>query len=123
VVEHPDVEAVRQVDRVLRAADVDLRVALGVGGHVVDRREVEEVVDLRQLGLDAEVRQREIADHRLDPVGLTPTFDERRELLARALADKDVDVAFTLEQALDQMASDEARGSSDEVGRQRSLPP
>ncbi len=55
VVEHADVEAVREVDRVLRAADVDLRVALLVRGHVVDRGEVEEVVDPREVELDAEL--------------------------------------------------------------------
>ena len=60
--EAPGLERVGEVDRVLGAADVELRVALLVGGDVVDRGEVEEVVDALELlarGLvDAELRLR-----------------------------------------------------------------
>ena len=123
VVEHADVEAVREVDGVLGAGDVDLRVALLVRSHVVDGGEVEEVVDAREVALHAELGLREVADDRLDPVGVTPALDELGELVARALAHEDVDVTFALEQALHEVTSDEPGGTSDEVGRQRNLPP
>jgi hypothetical protein len=48
VVEAPGLDRVREVDRVLCAADVEHGVARLVRGHVVDRGEVEEVVDLRK---------------------------------------------------------------------------
>ena len=68
------VERARQFDGVRGAADVDRRVALGGRGHVVDRREVEEVVDLAaQLGdlllLDPEQRAAQVADDGLDALG------------------------------------------------------
>ena len=65
------VERAREFDRVRGAADVDRRVALGGRGHVVDRGEVEEVVDLAaQLGdlVSAsmpEQRTAQVADDRL----------------------------------------------------------
>ena len=47
VVKATDLERVGKLDCVPRALDVRDPVGLVVGGHVVDRREVEEVVDLR----------------------------------------------------------------------------
>ena len=44
----PGAELVGEVDGVLGAVDVEPAVALLVGGHVVDRREVEEVLDARE---------------------------------------------------------------------------
>ena len=73
--------------------------------------------------MTAEPRLAEVADHRLDPVGLSPPFDQLVELLARALAYEHVDVALALEQPLDEVTPDEAGGARDEVGRQRSLLP
>ncbi len=71
VMQAAGVERPRELDRVRRAADVDGGVLLGRCGHVVDRGEVEEVLDLaaqllHALGLDAEQRFAQIADHRHD---------------------------------------------------------
>ena len=80
VVERADLERVGEVDRVLGAADVEQRVARLVRAHVVDRGEVEEVVDLalELVGVDAEPRLAEVADDRLDPVGLAPAARSAR---------------------------------------------
>ena len=123
VVERADLELVGEVDRVLGAADVEQRVAGLVRGHVVDRGEVEEVVDLRELLVDAQVLLAEVADDRLDAVTLAPLLHQLRELVLRLLADEDVDVALAVEQPLDEMAADEPGGAGDEVGRQSSLLP
>ncbi len=48
MVEHPRLECGGQVQRMLRAVDVGGALALRAGGEVVDRGEVEEVVDARQ---------------------------------------------------------------------------
>ncbi len=71
VVQVADLERVGQGDRVARARDVHLLVDLVGGGHVVDRREVEEVLDLplvgvEPAGVDAELVQAEVADDLLD---------------------------------------------------------
>ena len=73
----PGLQRVGQVDRVARALDVEALVALLVGGHVVDRGEVEEVVDLAAvLGdpgvADAEVGLGQVADHGVDAIGVGP---------------------------------------------------
>src|SRR5206468_1068121 len=99
------------------------------GGHVVHRREVEEVVDPLALELgdllvaDAELGLREIAEHGLDTaLGLgSPALDELLEPLRRALAHEHVDVAIALEQLLDEVTADEARRAGDEVGHAFSL--
>ena len=66
-------DRVREVDRVLRAADVEQRVRRLVGGDVVDRREVEEVVDALELlarrVVDAELRLREVTELGLEALG------------------------------------------------------
>ena len=119
MVEDARAELVGELDGVLGAADVEQRVLRLVGGHVVDRRQVEEVLDARQrlavlLG-DAEQRLAEVADDGLDPVRGAPALDQLVELLARALADEHVDVALALEQPLDQMAADETGRAGHEV--------
>ena len=101
VVQAAHLQRVGQVDRVARAADVQGLVALVVGGHVVDRGEVEEVVDLalqlaELLVGDPEARLGEVADHRLDAVGLTPAGDQVVQALPGALAHEHVDVAVAL---------------------------
>ncbi len=74
VMERAEVELVGQLDRVLGAADVGQRVAGLVRAHVVDRGEVEEVVDPRQRrGIDAEPVLAEVAHDRLDPVRRRPS--------------------------------------------------
>ena len=108
----------------LRAADVEQRVAGLVRAHVVDRGEVEEVVDLAlELVADAQPRLVEVADDGLDAIAGVPAFDQLVELLARALAHEHVDVALALEQSLHEVTPDEARGARDEIRRQRSLLP
>src|SRR2546427_11586356 len=61
-------QLVREVDRVLSSFHVRSTVGLLVRGHVVDGRQVEEVVDARErlrvlLG-DAQLRRRQVAYHR-----------------------------------------------------------
>jgi hypothetical protein len=121
VVEVPDLHRVGEVDRVLRAADVQQRVGRLVRGHVVDRGEVEEVVDPLGDRLDAEPGLRQVAHDGLDPIPRAPALDQRVELLARALPHEDVDVPLTLEQPLDEVAADEPRGPGDEVAHAGSL--
>ena len=77
VVEDPRLQVVGEVDRVLRAADVEQRVLRLVGGHVVDRGEVEEVVDLAAQrvahgGVDAQQRLGEVAGDGVDAAGRRP---------------------------------------------------
>jgi hypothetical protein len=121
VVEDAGVDGVGEVDGVLGPAHVEQRVARLVGGHVVDRGEVEDVLDALQrlaVGLrDAEHRLREVAHHGLDPLGGAPAGDQLVELLPGALADEDVDVSLALEQALDQVPADEAGRPRDEVAQ------
>ena len=67
----PGLDRVRELDHVPGALDVRDLLRLGVRGHVVDRREVEEVVDLAVEPAevrvrDAEARLREVSDDRDD---------------------------------------------------------
>ena len=94
---------------------------LGVGGHVVDRRQVEEVVDLalearEVLVGDAEPRLGEVADDADDALLVdAPAVAQLLEPALRALADEHVDRPLALEQQLDQVAADEAGRAGDEV--------
>ena len=91
---------VGELDHVLGALDVRLLHGLLVGRHVVDRGEVEEVVDRLVEALDAEPRLGQVAGHRHDPALLAPSrCDERVELAARALAHEHVDGAVALRAA------------------------
>jgi hypothetical protein len=115
VVEAPHAEVVGEVDDVLRAVDVDGRVVLLGRRDVVDGAQVEQVVDALEAlpGLlgEPQPRLREIPEHRLDAVGVMPAV----ELAGRLLAHEHMDVALPLEQALDEMATDEARRAGDEI--------
>ena len=118
----PGLEVVREVDERLRAADVQRLVALLGGGHVVDRRQVEDVVDLAAMLVDprlvdAELGRLEVADDRVHAALAAEAADDLAEALEGPLADQHVDVAVPLEQPLEQIASDEARRPSDEVRR------
>ena len=97
----------RQLDRVRRAADVRRGVLLGRRGHVVDRGEVEEVLDLAPqlrglLGLHAQERPAQVADHRLhtlrgrDPEQRAPALDQVIEPARRARAHEHVHLALAL---------------------------
>jgi hypothetical protein len=121
VMEDAGAERVRQLDRVPGALDVRDPVRLFVGGHVVYRREVEEVVDVAlelrdSLLANPKPGLGQVAQHRPDAWVLAPAVGE---LLDRALAHQHVDVGFALEQSLDQEASDEAGATGDEVGHLR----
>ena len=114
-------ELVRELDRVARALDVRAAVGLLVGGHVVDGREVEEVVDALELLCGPRRRRRAAAPSRspmtgtMRPVLGAPARHQLLEPRARALAHQHVDGALPLEQPLDQMPPDEAGGPGDEV--------
>ena len=125
VVEDARANLVGELDRVLRAADVEHRVLRLVGGHVVDGREVEEVVDAGErlailLG-DAEQGLGQVADHRLDAVSGAPALDQLVEPLAGALAHEHVDVPLALEQPLHEVAADESGRTRHEVAHRVSL--
>ena len=123
----PGVQRPRQFHRVRRAADVDRRVALRRRRHVVDRREVEEVLDLaaqlrHPIPLHAQQRPAQVADDRLDALGRRRPAatvqrsirSSRRARLSRARA-RTRPLAF-LQQPLHEPASDEAGRAGDEVG-------
>ena len=92
-----------------------------VGGHVVDRGEVEEVVDLAAEELDVligdpEPALREVADDADDAVVVDPPAAAKLlQPALRALADEHVDRALALEQELHEIAPDEAGCAGDEV--------
>ena len=123
VMERLGPEVVGEVDRVVRAGHVEQRVARLVGGDVVDRREVEEVLDpaaeARPRGLvDAQQRLGQVARHQDDPLarrGAEPV-EQRIEPRLRARAHQHVHVALALQQALDQVPADEPGGPGDEGG-------
>jgi hypothetical protein len=107
---------------VARALDVGGLLLLGRRLEVVDRREMEEVVDLAlelaqvRVG-DAELRLGEVADDG-DDLALVhaEALAQRRELLLRSAPHQHVDRLAALVQVGDQEAADEAGGSGDEVG-------
>ena len=77
LVEDPGVEGAGQVQRGPRPADVELLVELVGGGHVVERREVEEVVDPAAVLAHPALRHAqagpgEVAGHRGHPRRVTP---------------------------------------------------
>ncbi len=117
----PGLDGVGQLDHVARALDVRDLLRVRVGGHVVDRREVEEVIDLSVQARNvlvghAQALLREVADDADDAVlADSPAVPELLETALRTLADEHVDRALALEQELDEIASDEAGGAGDEV--------
>ncbi len=121
VVERPDLEGVAERDGVAGAADVEHLVALVGDRHVVDGREVEEVLDLAAVLLDPglgdpEQRLAEVARDDPDALLRAPGGDAGLHLVARSLAHQDEDVALAgVEQPLDQVPADEARRAGHEV--------
>ena len=66
---------------------------------------------------DPEPRLRQVTDDPDDAILVdAPAVAQLLEPSLRALADEHVDGALTLEQQLDEVASDESCGSGDEVG-------
>ena len=115
-------EVVGELDGVLRALDVAGGVLLLARGHVVDRGQVEEVVDVAaqrvaRRRVDAEQRRGEVAGDGVDPPVAAEPGGDRLELLGRARAHEHVDVALALEQPLEQMTADEAGRPGHEVRR------
>jgi hypothetical protein len=122
VVEAAGPDRLGELDRVARAVDVGGLLALGIGGEVVDRGEVEAVLhlalELRQVGGgNAQLRLREVAHDRDDALRvLAPARPQLVELPDRALAHQHVDVAFALDEPVDEETADEAGPSGHEVG-------
>jgi hypothetical protein len=118
-----------EFDCVTRTLDVGDLLGLGAGGHVVDRGEVEEVIDLTAQGQqvllgDPEAGLGKVAGdrHHPGPVGA----EGRAQLLeapARSRPHQGVDRALALEQSLHEVAADESGGPGDEVVHRLSLPP
>jgi hypothetical protein len=122
VVQVPGRQRVGKLDGVARAGDVEALVGLVGRGHVVDRGEVEEVLDLAAqrddpLVVDPEARLREVADDGLDALWRTPTpaVDQRAQAVLRPSADQHVDIAVALEQSFDEMTADEAGRARHEI--------
>ena len=118
-----------EFDRVAGALDVGDLLRLGAGGHVVDRGEVEEVVDVAAQGQqvllgDTEAGRGEVAGDRHDPrpVGAEGGA-QLLEAAARTRPDQGVDRALALEQPLHEVAADESGGPGDEVVHRLSLAP
>ena len=98
------------------ALDVGLFHGLLVGGHVVDRGEMEEVVDVLVEAVDPEPLLRQVARDRHHPIARRPARDQLVEATARALADERVHGhVVALQQLFDEVAADETRCAGDEV--------
>ncbi len=109
-----------ELDHVAGALDVGDSLRLGIGGHVVDGRQVEDVIDAVQpldvLVGDPQPALGKVADDADDPVLVdTPAAAKLGQPPLRALADQDVDGAVAFEQPLDQESADEAGGAGYEV--------
>ena len=121
LVEAARLDRAGQFDRVSGSLDVGDLLGLGAGRHVVDRRQVEEVIDVaaqRQQVLlgDAETGLGEVAGDRHDPrpVG-PPGGPQLLQAPARAGPDQRVDRALALQEPRDEVAADEAGRAGDEV--------
>ena len=105
----------RQLDRVPRALDVGDLLALGVGGDVVDRGQMEEwSTSPRIVTMSSSETPRpglgEVAGDRHDPrpVG-SPAGSQLLQAPARARPDQRVYRPLTLQKPLHEVAADEAR--------------
>ena len=115
VVEAAHVDRVRELDDVARAVDVRPRHALLVGRHVVDRGEVEEVVDRLAEPVDAEALLREVADDRYEAIAGAQLVTQLVEPAARSLPHQGVDRPVASQQLLDEMTPDEAGRAGHEI--------
>ena len=110
-----------ELDHVPGPLDVGDPLRLGVRLHVVDRGEVEEVIDLAAEPLDVgvgdpEAALREVADDPDDALLVdAPAVPELRQPPLRALAYEHVDRPLALEQQLDEVTADEAGCAGDEI--------
>ena len=128
VVEVPGPDRLGQLQRVPGPLDVGQVLAVGVGGEVVDGRDVEEVLDLAAeafdlVGFDAQSVAGEVADHRDDPVVLV--VEPRLQIIdavQRAGATQAVDLPLPVREEFgEQESPDEAGRTGDEVGHHRIL--
>jgi hypothetical protein len=124
VLEASGADRIGECDGVARAVDVRCDLLLGIRLEIVDRREMEEVIDaaLERVAVgfrEAKHRLRQIADHGNGTTGVaTPPRLQLANALGRALlAHQKVDDSVTMrEQLLDEPAANEARGAGDEIG-------
>ena len=128
LVEAAHLQRLGELGGVAGPADVHRLVGRVVGGHVVDRREVEEVLDRAAVlgdpgGVDTEPVLGQVAHDRGDAVG-APASDEGVHPMSAALADEDEDLALAVvEQLGHEEPPDEACGAGHEVGHGRRLAP
>ncbi len=121
VLEAAGLQGAGQLHGVARALDVRGHLRGGIGGQVVDRRQVEEVVDASaelsdETAVQAEHGLAEVADDRHQPVGLIPRgLTQRIEAGVRARAGENEQGAFAAQKPPDEMGADEAGAASDEV--------
>ena len=123
LVEAAHLQRVGELEGVPGAADVQLLVGRVVGGHVVDRGEVEEVVDPARRGamladpvvVHAEPVRRQVPDHGDHPVG-APGLDEGLHPVDRRRAAEHEDRAVAVvDELLDEVPADEPRRAGHEV--------
>jgi hypothetical protein len=120
LVEAPGADRLGQGQRVAGALDVHRVVGRVVGRHVVDGREVEDVVDAPRVlgdprGVDAQRGRRQVPGHRHDPA-VVPLAQQGLEPGAGPLPDEHEDVALAVvEELLDEVAADEPGGTGHEV--------
>ena len=129
VLEHAGLDLVGERDRVLRAVDVGDDLAFCVRLQVVDRGQMEEMLDLAGqfllIGLGhAEQCLAQVTDDRHGTFfGGLPVLEQRRHLVEALLANEEVDRrAAAGEQFLDEALADESGRAGDEV-RHRVSPP
>ena len=120
-VEVPGVDGPSQAQGVPRALDVGRVLAVGVGGQVVDRGQVEEVLDgaveaLDLVARDSEALARQIAHDGHDAVVVNAEAGlELIELVERAGPAQGVDRPLALEQFGEQEAPHETGRARDEI--------
>ncbi len=129
LVEAAHLQRLRELEGVPGAPDVQRLVGRVVGGHVVDRREMEEVVDALPAAVlldpvvgHAEPVRRQVADHGDDPVA-APGPDERLHPSHRRRTAEHEDRALAVvDELLHEVPADEPRGAGHEVRHGRRLP-
>ena len=118
-----DLQVFGEFDHLAGALDVDLDVAFLVGRHVVQRREVHQVVDRAAQpapgrGVHAELGLGQVTRQRNDPVAAGHGRDGRLQATDRLLADEDMDVCVrTGQQPLQQVPPDQTGAAGHEIGR------